>query len=355
MNAQQVADMLHPAITLEQLQSCFNSSTAEADIDAFLSRGSGPYAEAVAATAQAAALASPHVDDDASLALAVQLQMDAEEEERCAKISMPAGRFSDEDASVALALKLQMDEDAMVKREAKRRPSERRGEALRDHLFFSGGAAAGAPSQLASQPTPPPPIACSNVRSYAAVTGAGDPRGSARSSEVLGTVPAARQLLMAAATPVPRPPPARRPPVLVIDGANVAYNYSRDARFDARGIRLCVDYYLQRPSGRRLDAGELAVVLNEGRWDALDPELTYLHQLGCITLTPTGKYDDLFLLQCCADHNAWALTNDAWREARAARHATEAVRRRTIRFAFCGDSFTPAADDLARFDERARR
>ena len=75
----------------------------------------------------------------------------------------------------------------------------------------------------------------------------------------------------------------------------------------------------------------------------------------CISLTPTGKYDDLFLLQCCADYGAWALTNDAWREGRAARHATEAVRRRTIRFAFCGDAFSPAADDLALFDDRARR
>ena len=83
--------------------------------------------------------------------------------------------------------------------------------------------------------------------------------------------------------PVPRPPRALPPPVLIIDGANVAFNYSRDARFEARGIRLCVDYYLRRTTGRRLHAAEMAVILNENRWDAADPELAYVDQLGCIS------------------------------------------------------------------------
>ena len=399
MDVQQVAELLHPAITLEQLKTCFNASTVEVDVDAFLSKGSGPYAEAVA-VAHAAALASPLPNDDASLALAMQLeaeeaqernhvaasaaaraaasaspvpdddaslalamQLEAEEEQR-SHSAVLASRVAGEDASAALAWKLLMDDEAAARREgavsAMRRSSKHRSEALRDHLFFSGGAlAAGTPCQLPLQP--PPPIAGSSGLSYAMVTGAGDSKGdrkgSARSSAAPGSV-LAPNLLVAADPgpgPVPRPPRALPPPVLIIDGANVAFNYSRDARFEARGIRLCVDYYLRRTTGRRLHAAEMAVILNENRWDASNPELAYVDQLGCITLTPTGKYDDLFLLQCCADYGAWALTNDAWREGRAARHATEAVRRRTIRFAFCGDAFSPAADDLARFDDRARR
>ena len=406
MDVQQVAELLHPAITLEQLKTCFNASTVEVDVDAFLSRGSGPYAEAVAA-AHAAALASPLPDDDASLALAMQLeaeeaqehnhaaesaaaraaasasplpdddaslalamQLEAEEEQR-SHSALLANHVAGEDASAALAWKLQRDDEAAARREgaasAMRRSSKHRSEALRDHLFFSGGTlAAGTPCQLPLQPPcPPPPIAGSSGPSYAMVTAvgdragdrAGDRKGSARSSAAPGSV-LAPNLLVAAdpgPAPVPRPPRALPPPVLIIDGANVAFNYSRDARFEARGIRLCVDYYLRRTTGRRLHAAEMAVILNENRWDAADPELAYVDQLGCISLTPTGKYDDLFLLQCCADYGAWALTNDAWREGRAARHATEAVRRRTIRFAFCGDAFSPAADDLALFDDRARR
>ena len=332
MDVQQVAELLHPAITLEQLKTCFNASTVEVDVDAFLSRGSGPYAEAVAAAhaaasplpdddaslalamqleaeeaqqhnhaaesaaARAAASASPLPDDDASLALAMQLE--AEEEQR-SHSALLANHVAGEDASAALAWKLQRDDEAAARREgaasAMRRSSKHRSEALRDHLFFSGGTlAAGTPCQLPLQPPClPPPIAGSSGPSYAMVTAvgdragdrAGDRKGSARSSAAPGSV-LAPNLLVAAdpgPAPVPRPPRALPPPVLIIDGANVAFNYSRDARFEARGIRLCVDYYLRRTTGRRLHAAEMAVILNENRWDAADPELAYVDQLGCIS------------------------------------------------------------------------
>ena len=369
-----VADMLQPALTLEQLRAVFNPATVEADLDDFLSRGSGPYADAAAAARADHCVAYRSLDatptapcgDDASFALAIQLQQADEEEEAARARSAKAaagnsGSAASDDASLALIMQLQMeDEDESARRatadSARRRDADRRdeGEALRQHLFAGGGAAAAPPPPALP---PPSPNATANGPSYAVVTGMGDPFHIATAPGPLSATCAPAAAVASSGSgavtlTAPRPPRARPPPLLIIDGANVAYNYGRDA-FAARGIRLCVEYYMGRATGRRLTASQIAVVLSESRWDASDPELTYLDSLGVLTLTPVGHYDDLFLLQCCHDHDAWPVSNDAWREPRAARHATEAVRRRRITFAFCGDAFAPAADDLARFDARA--
>ena len=152
-----------------------------------------------------------------------------------------------------------------------------------------------------------------------------------------------------AAPSCPMEPLRRSLPVLLVDGANIAFSHGRDT-FSSRGIRLCVEYFLSHRARRRLRADGIAVILSESRRDPADPHLAYLDALGVLSFTPVGKYDDLFLLQCAADHGAWVVTNDKWREPRAARHATEAVRKRTICFTFMHDAFSPSPDDLANFD-----
>ena len=94
----------------------------------------------------------------------------------------------------------------------------------------------------------------------------------------------------------------------------------------------------------------VAVTLSASRWDENDPVLRQLREEGILSLTPTGKYDDLFLLQCADDSGAWVVTNDGWTEPAARRHATAAVRKRVIKYAFVGMSFVPAPDDMERFE-----
>ena len=54
--------------------------------------------------------------------------------------------------------------------------------------------------------------------------------------------------------------------------------------------------------------------------------------------------------QCAADHGAWVVTNDAWRDHNARRHANDELRKRRVAYAWMGRTFAPASDDLARFD-----
>lgn len=346
MDAMAVADAT--GLSLECVLRVYDASTVEADLDAFFARGDGPYGSAAAMAAKAveAVEAAPSsAEDDASLALALSLQMEEEDaEERRRGVAAAA-----DEASLDLVRKLQQDEEALVSRRGDERKDA--GDQLRRHLFAAGDVATTAPTVNA------PPSTWAAGLSYAAVAGAGDACPAEVNSAAQGLGPPVRptpwsaQKRSAAALSAP-PLPARPPPMLVIDGANVAFNYGRETSFDPRGIRLAVDYFLRRSHGRKLRANELAVVLSECRWDASNAELAYLERLGCLTLTPAGKDDDVFLLQCAADHDAWAVSNDNWRDHRAARHATERVRKRKIRYAFCGDAFSPAADDLGRFDRQ---
>ena len=90
-------------------------------------------------------------------------------------------------------------------------------------------------------------------------------------------------------------------------------------------MRLCVEYYC----AHGVPAAALMVVLNENRkrhnWDE---HMAHLDTLGVIAWTPTAKDDDVFLLTAAANSGAWVVTNDHWRDHRAARHVTEAVHRR---------------------------
>ena len=137
---------------------------------------------------------------------------------------------------------------------------------------------------------------------------------------------------------------------MLIDGANVAFKYGeangRTGSFCARGIMLAVEYLCVR---LELPQASIAVVLNENRWDPTDADLAWLEKCGLISWTPSAKDDDVFLLTAAADHEAWVITNDRWTDHRAARHATAAVKVRTLRFGWIREVFAPAADDLGRF------
>ena len=323
---------------------------------------------------------SPQSAEDEELARRLQAELnapppvdvaDAVLAQRLAHSERAEVSAADEDASLALALALD-DEDAQQlrrhQRDRQHKEQEKRNEQLRQHLFFgvtAGDDAIQSPSRsgstggMASFPVAPVVPVRSEV-SYANVVGAGK-RSSVSTTHGL---PSMQQLRCNAA-------PSLGPsgthvgsseshsstggctgggsgPALLIDGANVACDHAR--HFEWRRLVACVDYFVNRGAlgGRRLPRRLISVVLNENRYDASDADLASLQDV--IMWTPTAKDDDVFLLQCAADHGSWVVTNDRWSDHRALRHATEAVRRRKISYAWAGSTFAPASDDMQRYD-----
>ena len=137
-------------------------------------------------------------------------------------------------------------------------------------------------------------------------------------------------------------------PRLIIDGANIAH--ANKGYFDSTSIMQCVDYFTRNSSPPLLPRHAVAVTLSNSRWNENDPILQQLHHERILSLTPTGKYDDLFILKYADDNGAWIVTNDGWKEPAARRHATAAIRKRVIKYAFVGMCFVPAPDDMDRFE-----
>ena len=330
-----------------QLHFALNGSLADetTDEDADIARRlqdeesvqNSSEADAALAAALAAELCADQAADDARDA-AFAAALAAEDRATTANHSA-----DDESASLALALSLAEDKPE------RRRAPPRRDEQLRQHLF-SGGAAPTAepPSSWA----PPPIREGGSGPSFASVLG--DSQQPPRGLATANAPPAAQPTAARRIPPAPRAPHASGP-LLILDGANVGYAYGAVSRapsgFDAEGIRKAVDYFSRRaPPGRRVPLSGIAVTLSETRWDPSSSALTALHDDAVLAWTPIGKDDDVFLLQCAADHGAWVVTNDRWTDHRASRHATAEVRRRVLRYAFVGGSFAPASDALARFD-----
>jgi hypothetical protein len=288
--------------------------------------------------------APPPVDaSDEELARRIQ---EAEQHEEVGR-----GPGAMDDASLALALSLETEQAAQNSARDRRR--QREGEQLRQHLFCGGGTESGygtAGGGAASFPSAP----VRSAVSYAHVVGEGEQRSgmpqlqpppmAPRPFGLVGNRTSAAAIHGGAAAGAP---------LLIIDGANVATNHA--GYFDAQRLLRCVDYFVRRSglSGtvRRLPRSRISVVLNENRYDPSDEALLSLEDV--IMWTPTAKDDDVFLLQCAADHESWVVTNDRWTDHRALRHATQDVRKRKITYAWAGSTFAPASDDLRRFDSSA--
>lgn len=263
-------------------------------------------------------------DDDAALAARLQADADAEAE----------------DASLALALSLSRQPTEAA--EERRRLRGERSDALAAQIFGAGPAAV-APA--------PAPVVSANL-SYATVAGAGDDSADVGAAVYRSLAPAPQPRAAAAAPQraLPRSLAPPTPPALIVDGANVAYSYNAAA--DLEGVCHCVHYFLSRPGAaeRRLDPSRVVVVLNENRRDG-GAALDALAARGVeVCWTPSGRDDDVFAIQCAADHGAWVVTNDAWRDHNARRHANDELRKRRVAYAWMGRTFAPASDDLARFD-----
>ena len=232
-------------------------------------------------------------DDEQSAALMRRLQME-EDEETVRRLQSEEEQPPRAHAPSAAAVSARSDEASNIQR----------------HLFLpsqrlTGGAEA-AGGELGRQREP--------GRSYANAANAAS-SSSEWPRNVHASAPAP-----AISLPLPRRPPststpAPQRPQLVIDGANVGWAYAgaNGANgFDARGVRLCVDYWSERTQRR----GAVAVVLHARYYSADDADLDALEARGVLCWAPAGHDDDLFMLQLAADSGAWLVSEDRYRNHR---------------------------------------
>ena len=284
--------------------------------------------------------------------------------------------FEDRDpqwaASVALAHKLahKLGQAQGTSKRRKQTGHLSQAEDLRRHLYEpAAAAAAAAPAPVARAPGLSYAMAAGHAATIQGATMGDDSNTARRSQTARSAAPrCSHPNSRSSSSSLPPSQAAKRqtggPGVpdhtlrLLIDGANVAFKYGeangRPGRFCARGIALAVEY---ARAHLQLADDAIGVILNENRWDAADADLAGLEERGLVSWTPTAKDDDVFLLTAAADQEAWVLTNDRWTDHRAARHATAAVKARTMRFGWIREVFAPAADDVGRYSraDGARR
>ena len=297
------------------------------------------------------------IDADADLAK----RMQAEEKAQAAE-----ERRQREEKDESLALALQFGGEAAVDGGGPAKASKRnaeKSEALRRHLFSAAvpnteAEQGGAPAWPGLSGAAVPSSRVDPSLSYACVTTSSGGQCGA-SDEARGHAAPQRGGRPAATAPTPavgRTVAAWRStsdqPRLIIDGANVAYSYGTQVHapsgFDTNGIAAVVEYFSRRGSGRpAVPQSAIYVTLNEGRRDPHDAALVALGAQIC--WCPPNKDDDVFLIQCAADHGAWVVTNDRWTDHGASRWATAEIRSRRIAYAWMGRTFALASDDIAKF------
>jgi hypothetical protein len=153
-------------------------------------------------------------------------------------------------------------------------------------------------------------------------------------------------------------PSERDVPLVVLDCANIGWNYGREV-FDPRGIEIALKYFhgMKIEVQAFLPAGFLRAkprsIDGTARGNALmvtdDVELlTTMLQQNLITTVPTGDSDDAYILNYARDNNGFVLSNDLFND-----HlnslTVESVRNSMkvwLRDHRCGYTFTPQGEFL---------
>lgn len=107
--------------------------------------------------------------------------------------------------------------------------------------------------------------------------------------------------------------------MIVIDGSNVAVQHSRYKLFSVRGLKICIDFFLNR--GHVVKAFVPRYRCKNGM--STDPKLLdALEKVGNVVYTPSrevdGKfitpYDDRYIIQCAAEFDGVIVSGDNYRD-----------------------------------------
>ncbi len=150
------------------------------------------------------------------------------------------------------------------------------------------------------------------------------------------------------ANPAPRTylrsaPPSQVPkPIIVLDGANIAYEYGRAVRggdvFDSRGLSLARCYF-------RKAGFDIRVVLNVGRIEDGDGLIKDMEKRGELVRAPFDQCDDEYALLLSSERGCKIVSNDLYRQYEQYRFHLE---KNLIQFTFDNNQFLPVAMEKRR-------
>uniref|UniRef100_A0A1E1W0R4 RNase NYN domain-containing protein n=2 Tax=Pectinophora gossypiella TaxID=13191 RepID=A0A1E1W0R4_PECGO len=107
--------------------------------------------------------------------------------------------------------------------------------------------------------------------------------------------------------------------MVVIDGSNVAMEHNRGRNFSVKGLKICIDYFLQR--GHVVKAFVPRFRCKYGK--STDPRLLdELERRGLVVYTPSREiqgrmvtsYDDRYIVQCAAEFDGVIVSGDNYRD-----------------------------------------
>ncbi|CAH0714896.1 unnamed protein product, partial [Brenthis ino] len=142
--------------------------------------------------------------------------------------------------------------------------------------------------------------------------------------------------------------------MIVIDGSNVAMQHTKGRIFSVKGLKICIDYFVQRGHVVKAFVPHFRCKYGKSTDGRL---LDQLERQGLVVYTPSrevqGKmitsYDDRYIVQCAAEFDAVIVSGDNYRdllnENPRWRHVIE---NRLLQFTWVGDMIMFPRDPLGR-------
>ncbi|XP_038218195.1 endoribonuclease rege-1 [Zerene cesonia] len=142
--------------------------------------------------------------------------------------------------------------------------------------------------------------------------------------------------------------------MVVIDGSNVAMQHSKGRTFSVKGLKICIDYFVNR--GHVVKAFVPHFRCKNGK--STDGHmLDQLERLGLVVYTPSREiqgrmitsYDDRYIVQCAAEFDGVIVSGDNYRDLLAENPRWRfVIENRLLQFTWVGDMIMFPKDPLGR-------
>ncbi|XP_045762464.1 endoribonuclease rege-1-like [Maniola jurtina] len=142
--------------------------------------------------------------------------------------------------------------------------------------------------------------------------------------------------------------------MIVIDGSNVAMQHSRGRVFSVKGLKICIEYFVQRGHAVKAFVPQFRCKAGKSTDGKL---LSQLERQGLVVFTPSreiqgrliNSYDDRYIVQCAAEFDGVIVSGDNYRDLLLEnprwRHVIE---NRLLQFTWVGDMIMFPRDPLGR-------
>jgi hypothetical protein len=159
---------------------------------------------------------------------------------------------------------------------------------------------------------------------------------------------------------------AEEPPIIVLDGPNIAMQHGSNAKFSTAGIQIAIEYWRARgyqvlaflPKrnleykyvAERISLVRIGVAVKASQMPDNIALLNSLLDQGLVLTTPSFDYDDSYCIEFAKKHDACIVSNDRYRDHVDKQHESHKtatrrwLRKHCITYIFAGDEFMPNPD-----------